>query len=94
MPLASEYNTRPRKIIVHNPAHTVALNTLTHAGLAEHNFTSVPDAHKLRLQYRQFIEAIHAAGIATVDLTRMLEADDRMLLNRSLHCRGTPRGRL
>ncbi len=77
----SEFNTKPRHFLTHDPSLLTDLRGLTDATLRTHHFLQKVDAHKLQDEYDQFILVLRRAGVDTIELVNLLSGTTMQFLH-------------
>lgn len=65
---SSEFDTKPRMMIMHHPGKSAALRTVTSSELEKYNFTSLPDVDVLCTEYDRFIAKMRELGLEVTEL--------------------------
>jgi N-dimethylarginine dimethylaminohydrolase len=79
----SEYNTKPRVMLVHSPENNLALQNIREADLETHNFTSIPAWDELNQEFELLRSAIAQNDIEVVDISDLLDSNEAELLGQN-----------
>lgn len=79
----SEYNTKPRYVLMHNPHKNLGIKNLTPEQLQNQNFLELPNRNKLYEEYDILQSRLIQNGLEIVELLDLVGKDDRDLITRN-----------
>lgn len=76
----SEFNTKPKHFVTHDPSLLTDLRALSDKTLRDYNFLASVNADVLNDEYDDFIKLLRRAGVDTIELLRLLSSTTTQFL--------------
>lgn len=73
----SEYEVKPKHIIVHNPSMGDSLASVTSETLQQYNFLSVPNKAEVYREFGEFVKLLRDLGVKPLELSELLSTSQR-----------------